>query len=113
MIVHPTRTPASKSTIDSFLFQIVPGLKMEVFPAAANLGDFGFDDPFATVILSAAGSRYPDTIYVGDKTPTSSKCYIRLGSSRDVIITRELTHNVMNKNLFHLRDKNLFYISHT
>jgi hypothetical protein len=31
---------------------------------------------------------------------------VMLGSSGDVIVTRELTHNVMQKRLFHLRDKN-------
>lgn len=109
-IVQPTRTRASKPTIDAFLLQVVPGLKLETFPDVQNLGDFGFDDPFATVIFSARGRTHPDTIHIGDKTPTSAKCYARLGSSRTVLVTRELTHNVMNKTLYHLRDKNLFNI---
>lgn len=106
-ITHPTRTKGSTPTIDAFLMQIVPGLKLEEFFDIEDLGAFGFDDPFATVILTAGGSEHPDTMYIGDKTPTSAKCYIRIGSSRDVVITRELTHNAMNKTLYHLRDKNL------
>lgn len=106
-IVQPTRTKGSKPTIDAFLLQVVPGLKLETFFDVERIGDFGFDDPFATAILFARGRAHPDTIYIGDKTPTSARCYMRLGSSRDIVITRELTHNVMNKSLYHLRDKNL------
>jgi hypothetical protein len=106
-ITHPTRTKGSTPTIDAFLMQIVPGLKLEEFLDVGDLSDFGFDDPFATVILTARGAGRPDTIYVGDKTPTSAKCYIRLAGSRDVVITRELTHNAMNKTLYHLRSKSL------
>ena len=109
-IVQPVRTKGSNPTIDAVLMQIVPGLKIETFPGVTNLGDFGFDDPFATVVLFARGRKNPDTIYVGDKTPTSARCYVRLGSSHDILITHELTHNVVNKSLYHLRDKNLFKI---
>ncbi len=107
MITQPTRTKGSTPTIDAFLMQIVPGLKLEEFSDVEDLSDFGFDVPFATVILTAGGAGRSDTIYVGDKTPTSAKCYIRLAGSRDVVITRELTHNAMNKTLYHLRSKNL------
>lgn len=107
-IVHPLRTRGSQPTIDAVLMQVVPGLKLETVRDVPDLGDFGLDDPFATLILTARGRTHPDTICVGDKTPTSTRCYVRLGASRDVYITRELTHNVMNKNLYHLRDKNFF-----
>lgn len=105
-IVSPVQTKGSKPTIDALLQQLVPGSKQEVIENAENFGDFGLDEPFAVLILSLEDGSKPDTILVGDKTPAGPSCYVRLGSSKSVIVSREMTHNIMNKNLYHLRDKN-------
>ena len=90
--------------------QIVPGYKKEVLKGVSNLEDYGLKEPFASIVIFAKDRSKPDTIFVGDKTPTSSSCYMRLGHSRDVIISTEMTRNLMNKNLYHLRDKNFLNI---
>jgi len=105
-ITRPVVTPGSRSTIESILLQTVPGQKLEEYQDVEKLADFGLAAPFASVILFAAGREAPDTIFVGDKTATTDRSYVRIGGSRSVIITREMTRNVMNKNLYHLRDKN-------
>jgi hypothetical protein len=107
MITRPTVTRAAVEMIDVLLMQLVPGIKLEEFRDVPDPGDFGFDAPYATVILSAHGRARPDTITAGDTVPTSPRCYVRLGSSRTVVITRELTHGAVDKSLYDLRDKNL------
>lgn len=105
-ITSPVVTPGSKSTIESILLQTVPGQKLEEFADVENLADFGLAEPFASVILFVPGRATPDTVFIGDKTATTARSYVRAGGSRSVIITREMTRNVMQKTLYHLRDKN-------
>lgn len=110
LITYPTSTMGSRTTIDAFLFQILPGRKLSLITGVKNLADFGLDDPFATLIFFYNTTESPDTIFVGDKTPVGDNCYIRVGGSPEVILSREITRNMMNKNLYHLRDKNFMRI---
>ncbi|MCX5752608.1 MAG: DUF4340 domain-containing protein, partial [Candidatus Krumholzibacteria bacterium] len=105
-VVFPVEAPGSGPEISSFVDQIVPGHRSSVLENVRDFADYGLEKPFATLIILRAGGEAPDTLLVGDKTPAGSNCYLRLGSSRDVILSSELTRNVMNKGLFHFRDKN-------
>jgi hypothetical protein len=105
-VVSPVEAPGSEAEIASFMDQIVPGHRNSELENVRNLADYGLAKPFATLIIFRAGNIAPDTLLVGDKTPAGSNCYLRLGSSRSVILSSEVTRNVMNKGLFHLRDKN-------
>ncbi|HEY5132098.1 MAG TPA: DUF4340 domain-containing protein [Candidatus Krumholzibacteriaceae bacterium] len=105
-VVSPVEAPGDRPAIESFLDQVVPGRTVIELPDVRNLADYGLDKPFATLIMFHKGAAAPDTLFVGDKTPTSSNTYVRVGSSKNVIISSMLTHNVMNRGLFHLRDKN-------
>lgn len=109
-IISPVVTDASRATIDAILMQLLPGQKLDSFADVGNLGDYGLDTPYAAVVFYGTGRILPDTIFVGDKTPTSPSCYVRIGSSDTVLVSREMTHNVVNKNLYHLRDKNFLHI---
>ncbi len=111
-IVFPVEAPGAGPEISSFVAQIVPGRRRSELQNVGNLGDFGLERPFATLIIRRAGNAAPDTLFVGDKTPAGSNCYIRLGSSSNVILSDELTRNIMNKGLFHLRDKNFLPEGH-
>jgi hypothetical protein len=110
IIVAPVRTDAAQSTIDALLTQLIPGRKLDVFTDVTDLSQYGLDDPYATLVFFPSDGGGPDTLYVGDKTPTSISCYARIGRSDTVMIVREMTHNVVNKNLYHLRDKDFLYI---
>lgn len=105
-VVSPVEAPGEGPEISSFVDQIVPGRKISELDNVRNFADYGLDKPFATLIISSAGSAAPDTLLVGDKTPAGSNCYLRLGSSPRVLISNELARNLMNKGLFHFRDKN-------
>jgi hypothetical protein len=106
LITFPVRDMGEKSTIDMFLGQIAPGQKLEEFTGVQDLSQYGLDPPYAVVILESERYGRTDTLLIGGKTPTSFRAYVSLDSSRDVVVTRELAHNVMQKRLFHLRDKN-------
>jgi len=105
-IVSPVETPGAGPEISSFIDQIVPGRKSSELENVLNFADYGLAKPFATLIIHRSGGAASDTLLVGDETPAGSNCYLRLGSSRSVLISNDLTRNVMNKGLFHLRDKN-------
>jgi hypothetical protein len=105
-IVAPVEAPGDQPEIASFLDQVLPGRRGIELAGARSLADYGLASPFATLILHRTGVAESDTLFVGDKTPTSSNSYVRLGSAGNVLISSEITHNVMNKGLFHLRDKN-------
>ncbi|MBN1165251.1 MAG: DUF4340 domain-containing protein [Candidatus Krumholzibacteriota bacterium] len=112
LITFPTVTAGSSPTIDAFLTQILPGKKTTPIPDVdvKSLADFGLQDPFAGLIIYNGTRGRVDTLYIGDKTPVGDNCYIRLGSSREVLVSREMTRNMMNKSLYHMRDKNFLRI---
>ena len=105
-VISPVEAPGDRPAIESFLDQVVPGRTSGEIADVGNLADYGLDKPFATLIMFHAGAAAPDTLFVGDKTPTSSNTYVRIGSTKDVVISSMLTHSVMNRGLFHFRDKN-------
>jgi hypothetical protein len=105
-VVSPVEAPGDQPAIASFIDQVVPGRRGREIVDAKNLDDYGLLNPFATLIIYRRGASAPDTLFVGDKSPTSSNSYVRLGGSPGVFLSSELTHNVMNRTLFHLRDKN-------
>ncbi len=105
-VVSPVEAPGAGPEISSFIDQIVPGRRSSELENVRDFADYGLDKPFATLIVYRAGDAAPDTLFVGDKTPAGSNCYLRLGSSRSVLISNDVTRNVTNKGLFHLRDKN-------
>ncbi len=105
-IESPVETPGAGPEISSFVDQIVPGRRISEIENVRSFADYGLERPFATLILRRAEAAAPDTLFVGDTTPAGANCYLRRGSSRSVLISNEVTRNVMNKGLFHLRDKN-------
>lgn len=110
-ILSPVVSAGDGPNITALLGQIVPGHRLDEMKDVSDFAPYGLEKPFATVILFKPNGTALDTILVGDKSPASSSSYVRLGSSRTVILSNELTHNVMNKNLYHLRDKNFLNVS--
>lgn len=105
-VVYPVQAPGDEPMITAFIGQVVPGRRRETIESPRASADYGLEKPFATLIVERRGAAAPDTLFVGDKTPTSASAYVRIGGAGAVLVSGELTHNVMNKNLFHLRDKN-------
>ncbi len=109
-VVSPVEAPGDGPTIDAFIGQVVPGRRGRELAAAKDPAEYGLAEPFATLVIRRAGAERPDTLFVGDKTPTSHNSYVRIGAAGPVLVSSDITHNVMNKNLYHLRDKNFISI---
>jgi hypothetical protein len=103
-ITSPVTAAGEDQTVATFLGQFIPGRRQDEMPDVKDLGAYGLSPPFATIILYLRNAP-PDTLYIGDQTPTSSNTYVKLGSSRNVFISSSVTHNLMNKSLYSLRDK--------
>ncbi len=102
-ITYPTRTPGSTSTIDYFISQMIPGQKRNEFDPGDDLETYGLSRPYATVVFTT--EERTDSLFIGDATPLSSQCYVRRSGSDKIYVARDLTRNLVNKNLYHLRDK--------
>lgn len=111
-IVAPVETPGAGPEISSFVAQIVPGSRSSELRNVRAYADYGLESPFATLIVHRANGAAPDTLLVGDTTPAGAKCYVRMGSAPNVLLSGELTRTLMNKGLFHLRDKNFLPAGH-
>ena len=109
-IEWPVTDEGDAPAIEMLLRQVVPGRKLDEYPDVERLSDYGLDAPYATLIVRSGRFGRTDTIHIGDTTPTSFRAYARLGGSRTVVVTRDLARNVMQKTLFHLRDKNFIHL---
>ncbi len=108
-ITHPVTARGANTTIDFLLQQLVPGSRVDRIENVERFSDFGLERPYATTIFITGGGSRRDTLHAGDSTPSGTRCYMRQGSSPDVFLSREISRNVMNKTLYHLRDKQLFH----
>ncbi|MBN2071327.1 MAG: DUF4340 domain-containing protein [Candidatus Krumholzibacteriota bacterium] len=109
-VTYPVVTVGSKSMIDYMLKLTVPGRRWKSFDAEDRFADYGLENPSTSIILHNSLRSRCDTILFGDKTPLNTQCYVRLGSSKEIIVTTDLSRNLMEKTLYHLRDKNLLYM---
>ncbi|MBN2185788.1 MAG: DUF4340 domain-containing protein [Candidatus Krumholzibacteriota bacterium] len=105
LITYPVVTEGSGSTIEYILKTIIPGRRRSSFDPHGAFADFGLENPSTYIILYNGIQSRSDTIYFGDKTPMNTQCYVRLGSSPDILLTNDLTRNLMKKSLYHLRNK--------
>ena len=110
LITRPVEDTGDTPAIEMFLHLIVPGQILAEYRDAGDPAAYGLDSPLASVVLESDRYVRSDTIHVGDKSQTTDRAYVRLGGSRSVIVTRELTQNVMRKKLLHLRDKRLMHL---
>ncbi|MBU8922495.1 MAG: DUF4340 domain-containing protein [Bacteroidales bacterium] len=111
LIVYPTVTRGAVSTIEHLISQMIPGIKNNEFDPDGNLADYGLFPPYATIIFFNGTSGRIDTLLIGDSTPLTSQCYVRVGGDERVFVTRTLTRNLVKKTLYHLREKSFMDIS--
>lgn len=109
-VTYPVADDGDGPAIEMLLRQVVPGQKLAEYEDIGSLADYGLDAPYASLILHSGRYGRTDTVHIGDQTPTSPRAYARLGGSRTVVVTRDLARNVMQKTLFHLRDKNFVHL---
>jgi len=74
----------------------------------SDLSSYGLEHPNCLILLFSNNSSVPDTIQIGDKAPTGPECYFRIGSSREIILSSGISLDILDKSLFHFRNKELF-----
>ncbi|HMA76671.1 MAG TPA: DUF4340 domain-containing protein [Candidatus Krumholzibacteriaceae bacterium] len=110
IITYPIKTEGSKFSIDLMIKSIISSRLRAVFYNVTDLSHYGLENPECQILLFSKISSKPDTLHIGDKTPTSDECYFRINSSNDVMLSPDIPVEFSEKTLFHLRNKMLIDI---
>jgi len=81
-------TPA---VVDDFLHNLVGiGILADIPAADAELRDFGLQPPQGVIELKVRGLAEPVVLLIGDRNPTTTAVYVRLGHSGPVVLAGAL-----------------------
>jgi hypothetical protein len=106
-ITAPIQGPADHAAVEGILDglnRLVPN--ESVADHAANLAEFGLDQPALAVDVTETGNRSA-RLQFGDKTPTGDNTYVMVGGNLRVYTVPTYTFQSFNKPLDQLRDKRL------
>lgn len=105
-LVEPAAAEADDTTADN-LAQAVASLEIQrvVDENAADLAQYGLDDPHVDVGFRTAGATEPTHLLLGDKTPTGTEMYARTADSSRVFLISSYLESSFDKSPFDLRDK--------
>ena len=109
-ITYPIITRGSRYSIDRMIEAITTSLPRFTIRDISDLSAYGLEHPECVILLFSKNSSTPDTIQIGDQAPTSPECYFRIGSSRNVILSTEISIFLLENSLFHFRNKELINI---
>ena len=73
---------------------------------SVDLSEFGLAEPEVVLVIHQAGGD-PDTIYVGDKTPSEGHFYLRRSGNPEILMSSGWRKDFFQKGLFYLRDKQI------
>ena len=71
-----------------------------------DLSEFGLAEPEIVLVIHQAGED-PDTVYVGDKTPSGGYFYLRRSGNPEILMSSGWRKDFFQKGLFYLRDKQI------
>jgi hypothetical protein len=103
-IVQPIAAPsdpAAVSGLTSNLAALELGRVIDENPS--DLKEFGLADPRVTVTFKAGGKA--QTLDIGQKTPTGTDLYAKLGDQKKVFLISSFLDSSFNRTTFDLRDK--------
>jgi len=104
-IVHPVRTEADKWAVDGIVSSLHRAkIERVIDENPEDLRGYGLDPPQLELEIRFKNGQV-DTVYLGDKNPTETYVFAKLGSSNRVFTTYASLLNVSKKDLFDLRDK--------
>lgn len=106
-IKRPIEAKGSLYSIDNLIEALTGSITFDVIYGVKDFAQFGLEDPRVSIIVYGEGPAPPDTILVGNKAPTNTMCYTRVGTAPEVILTNEITEEILDKTLFHFRNKKL------
>jgi len=110
-VAAPFVAPADTSAVESLLTTLE---KLEadevVVEQAANLSEYGLDQPSRTVTAVVEGAAAPLSVQFGAKSPDGSSVYARTGSAPKVYLVPSWIEGSFDKKPFDLRDRDLLHV---
>jgi hypothetical protein len=110
-VAAPFVAPADTSAVESLLTSLE---KLEadeiVVEQAANLSEYGLDQPSRTVTAVVEGAPAPLSVQFGAKSPDGSSVYARTGTTPRVYLVPSWIEGSFDKKPFDLRDRDLLHV---
>jgi Domain of unknown function (DUF4340) len=105
-ITAPRDVPADQSAITSLVNSATTAtVDEEVEKSPKNLKDFGLDPPAFTLEFTTDNKTGPQSLLMGDDTPTSNGFYAQASSNPRVVTLASYLKSSLEKNLLDLRDR--------
>ena len=110
-LVKPISTKADNETISSILSTVVNGTRKKTLDnVAEKLDEFGVSDNSDYIEFGSDKTDLPIKLMFGNQTPVPFEVYGRLNNEKSVFVVDESIKNLVNKNLYDLRDKTIIVI---
>lgn len=107
MVTAPVRTKADGFAVNR-VTSLLPHLKYTrvVRESVDDLGSFGLADP--ALVITWAGDDAEGSLSIGEESPIEKDFYARTGDQPRVVLLPAHNKEVLDKDLYDLRDKRLF-----
>lgn len=105
-LTTPLDTAADTTTVKNIINAIAEAEVKKTFEHAADLAQYGLDQPFVKVTVKIKDKELP-TILVGKSTPVGFSAYIKKADEQNVLLTTAAFRAGMDKQVKDLRDKTL------
>ena len=111
MVTAPVRTEADAFSVNR-ITSLLPHLTCSrvVRESADDLGSFGLDDPALGVTW--AGDKTSGSLSIGEQSPMDKDFYARTGDQPRIVLLAAHNKEVLDKDLYDLRDKRLFTLAY-
>ncbi len=109
-ITHPLEMAADESTIRGILAALSTNevkRTVEEKPSAADLKNYGLDNPEVKVTLSLRNGIALPPIFVGGRTPLGNSVYVRRGAEAGVLLTDASLRSNLERKLNDFRSKKI------
>ena len=109
LLTSPLQAEGDKTNWNSIARTLADSQKQRTIESAADdLSVYGLDEPELKVTIADVDGATPETILLGEKTPTGSNTYAMLaGASDEVFTVWNSVQTTADKSLFDLRDKTI------
>ena len=105
-LTSPIEADADAYQVKNFVDQLARAKSERDILDVSNYSDYGLAPPIYTVIIESK-EGLSDTLFFGEKNPTSSFLFSRRAGESKVVLTGTVLHTQMNKEIFDFRDKSV------
>jgi len=110
-LTGPSESPADASQIDTLLSTIQTAeIGSVVVEQPDSLAKFGLDKPKFVVTVVADGSKEPQQLQLGNKTPDENNLYAKTPAKARVFTVPSYLESTFDKKPFDLRDRSVLHV---